>query len=367
MVLLIADGIEADDITNCCEVAFETTQTVSYRDMFTFLFDVKNTHVLLKHTSTDVPENVWDVLRYRGAILIRTPTCTLYELTSEEGKYLKLMKRALKNGCVKSDRTHVGTKSLFGESLRFSLRDNRLPLITTKRVFFRGVLEELLWFIRGSTDSCVLAEKNVHIWDANGTKEQLSALGLGDREVGDLGPVYGFQWRHWGAEYVDKYTPVTDGVDQLKRVIEQLVTDPDSRRHIVSAWNVQDLDKMALPPCHMFFQFYVREGKYLSCQMYQRSADMFLGVPFNIASYALLTHIVAKITNLIPEELIMVFGDTHVYSNHTAAVLEQCARIPNSFPTVYIDEVTSIDDIDTAHIHLKDYDHQSSIKAPMAV
>lgn len=198
MVLLIADGIEADDITNCCEVAFETTQTVSYRDMFTFLFDVKNTHVLLKHTSTDVPENVWDVLRYRGAILIRTPTCTLYELTSEEGKYLKPMKRALKNGCVKSDRTHVGTKSLFGESLRFSLRDNRLPLITTKRVFFRGVLEELLWFIRGSTDSCVLAEKNVHIWDANGTKEQLSALGLGDREVGDLGPVYGFQWRHWG-------------------------------------------------------------------------------------------------------------------------------------------------------------------------
>jgi len=371
MVLLLHEEVHTDpkdDILKCCEFAFDSTRVVTTVNMFDLLFDVENTHLLLNHSLTNnIPERIWDVVRYRGNILIRTPTCTLYELMSEEGKYLELLKRVSINGTLKTDRTQVGTTSRFGESLKFSLRNDRLPLMTTKRVFFRGVLEELLWFIRGSTDACTLAEKNVHFWDSNGSKDKLDELGFLDRKAGDLGPIYGFQWRHWGAAYVDKDTPPSGGVDQLKRVIEQLIANPDSRRHIVSAWNVMDLDEMALPPCHMCFQFYVREDKYLSCQMYQRSADMFLGVPFNIASYALLTHIVAKLTNLIPEELVVVFGDTHVYSNHNDAVSEQCARTPSPFPTVSIDNVTSIDDLVADHVHLNNYECQSSIKALMAV
>lgn len=340
--------------------------SVSSDELETVLFDVDYTHLLLKN-ELSVSTRVQDVLDYRGVVLIRTRLCTLYSIVSEEGKYLELMMHVKNQGSMKLDRTRVGTMSQFGKRLKFSLLNHRLPLMTTKRVFVRGVLEELMWFLRGSTDSTELSDRNVHIWDRNGSKEKLTALGFRHRNAGDLGPVYGFQWRHWGATYEDKDTRHRGGVDQINRVVEQLITNPDSRRHVVSAWNVSDLDQMALPPCHMFFQFYVRDGKFLSCQMTQRSADMFLGVPFNIASYAILTHIVAKLTNLVAEELTITFGDTHVYTNHMDAVLEQCARKPNRFPTVRVGNIQSIDDLTVSDVQVEDYACHSAIHASMAV
>lgn len=367
MILLVHNLVTqsvCDELLCEFDTKFDTVRTISTNDLYDALFDVTHTHLIVN--DMDEP-SVRDVLEYRGLIRLRTKHATLYEIVSEEAKYLQLMHRIMTSGTLKMDRTHVGTRSRFGERLKFSLRNDRLPLLTTKRVFVRGVVEELLWFLRGSTDACALAERNVHIWDQNGSKETLSAMGFDHRDEGDLGPVYGFQWRHWGAEYIDKHTTPSGGVDQIKRVLEQLTQTPDDRRIIVSAWNVSDLDKMALPPCHMCFQFYVKEGKFLSCQMYQRSADMFLGVPFNIASYALLTHIVAKLTNLVPDELTLVFGDAHVYTNHIDAVMEQCARQPVSFPTVDIDDLTSLNDLRVEQIHVRDYHYQSAIKAPMAV
>lgn len=207
--------------------------------------------------------------------------------------------------------------------MRFSLRDNIFPLLTTKRVFFRGVGEELLWFIKGCTDAKELQAKKVHIWDSNGTREFLDKNGLFDREEGDLGPVYGFQWRHFGAEYKtchDDYTG--QGIDQLNEIINRIKTNPNDRRIIMSAWNVNDIPKMALPPCHCLVQFYVANGE-LSCQLYQRSADMGLGVPFNIASYALLTYLIAHVTGLKPGDFIHTLGDAHVYSTHVEALKQQ--------------------------------------------
>ena len=281
--------------------------------------------------------------------------------------YLNLMKDVLSETQIKEDRTHVGTHSTFAKQLTFSLRNDVIPLLTTKRVFFRGAAEELLWFLSGSTDACVLSNNNVKIWDLNGSKETLQKLGFENRTQGDLGPVYGFQWKYWGAEYVDKNTTPTNGIDQIKNLIHSIKTNPNSRRHIVNAWNVSDLHKMVLPPCHMCFQFYVKNN-YLSCQMYQRSADMFLGVPFNIASYSLLTHIVAKLTNLKPDKLTIVFGDCHVYTNHKNAVTEQCSRsVISNFPKINIDNLIDVDDLHMDKIHLSNYCFQPPISAPMAV
>jgi thymidylate synthase len=216
----------------------------------------------------------------------------------DEMQYLKLVKKILKKGVNRPDRTGVGTSSIFGTQIRFNLRDKIIPMLTTKRVFFRGVAEELLWFIKGDTDAKTLQDKNIHIWDGNSTREYLNACGFHDRKEGDLGPVYGFQWRHFGAKYgtaKDDYTG--KGIDQLKEIIERIKTNPYDRRIIMSAWNPIDIPKMALPPCHVLSQFYVANGE-LSCQLYQRSADMGLGVPFNIASYSLLTHMIAHVTGL---------------------------------------------------------------------
>lgn len=208
------------------------------------------------------------------------------------------IKLILDKGVKVVDRTGVGTYSLFGAQMRYSLRDNVFPLLTTKRVFWRAVVEELLWFIRGSTNAFELSDKNVRIWDANSTREFLDSVGLNDREEGDLGPVYGFQWRHFGAEYKGMRADYTNkGIDQLTHVINTIKTKPNDRRMIMCAWNPVDIPQMALPPCHCLVQFYVADGE-LSCQLYQRSADMGLGVPFNIASYALLTCMIAHITNL---------------------------------------------------------------------
>jgi thymidylate synthase len=252
--------------------------------------------------------------------------------------------------------------------MRFSLRDNTFPLLTTKKVFYRGIAEELFWFIRGSTSAKDLQEKNVHIWDGNSTREYLDSIGLTDREVGDLGPVYGFQWRHFGAEYVDMHTDYSGkGVDQLGKIIHTLKTRPTDRRMIMCAWNPSDLDKMALPPCHCLVQFYVADGE-LSCQLYQRSADMGLGVPFNIASYALLTVMIAHVTGLKPGDFVHTLGDAHVYSNHVDALKEQCARIPRNFPKIRVKrDVTSIDDFKFEDFEVTDYNPHPKISMQMAV
>ena len=260
-------------------------------------------------------------------------------------EYLNLLNKILKEGDKKKDRTGTGTISIFGAQLRFDLRKG-FPLVTTKKVLFNAVARELLWFIKGSTNINDDLAEHTPIWNAWAD------------EKGDLGPVYGHQWRQWGA-------PESTGIDQLKNVIDSIKNNPDSRRHIVNAWNVADIDKMALPPCHMFFQFYVVNG-HLDCQLYQRSADMALGVPFNIASYALLLMMVAQECNLAPRYFVHSFGDAHIYSNHIEGVKEQLSRTPGPLPQVTIAK-KSIFDIGFDDIKLHNYEPQAFIKFPVAV
>jgi thymidylate synthase len=267
--------------------------------------------------------------------------------------YLDLLQRILDEGVEKSDRTGTGTLSVFGHQMRFDLREG-FPLVTTKKVHTRSVFGELLWFLRGETNVAWLQERGISIWDEWAD------------ENGDLGPVYGHQWRSW---------PTPDGghVDQLAKVVEQIRTNPDSRRHIVSAWNVADVDDMALPPCHTLFQFYVAPSPdggpgRLSCQLYQRSADTFLGVPFNIASYALLTHMVAQVTGLEVGDLVHTLGDAHLYTNHLDQARLQLTREPRPLPTLRLDpSVTAIDAFELEHVVLEGYDPHPVIKAPIAV
>jgi thymidylate synthase len=251
--------------------------------------------------------------------------------------------------------------------MRFDLRKS-FPLLTTKRVFWRGVVEELLWFVKGDTNANHLTEKGVKIWEGNGSREFLDKRGLTHREVGDLGPVYGFQWRHFGAKYVDMHTDYTDqGVDQLAECINLIKTNPADRRILLSAWNPADLSLMALPPCHMFCQFYVSKGE-LSCLMYQRSCDMGLGVPFNIASYSLLTCMVAKVCGLKPGEFVHTMGNTHVYKNHVEPLQVQLERNPRPFPTLQIKrDVTNIDDFKAEDFELVGYNPLGKIAMEMAV
>lgn len=262
-------------------------------------------------------------------------------------QYEELLAHVLSEGTAKSDRTGTGTRSIFGHQLRYDLQRG-FPLITTKRVFIRGLVEELLWFLRGSTNANELIAKDVHIWDD-----------WADPDTGELGPVYGAQWRSW---------PTPDGgyIDQLDRVLHQLREQPDSRRILVSAWNVGELDKMALAPCHAFFQFYVADGK-LSCQLYQRSADLFLGVPFNIASYALLTHMVAQQTQLAVGDFIWTGGDCHIYDNHTEQVRTQLERAPYEFPTLELRRAPDLFSYSYDDVQVLGYSHHPGIKAPVAV
>ena len=285
-------------------------------------------------------------------------------------QYHELIKHILDNGITKSDRTGTGTISVFGTQLRFDLSKG-FPLMTTKFVPFKSVLSELLWFLEGSTDERRLAEiyygkhreelVDKHtIWTANADKQGVD-LGYHNSDIIKiLGPVYGYQWRHM---YVTKH------IDQIAQVIEQIKSNPDSRRHLVSAWNVADLDSMALPPCHYAFQFYVSEGK-LSCMFNMRSIDVFLGLPFNIASYALLTMMIAQVCDLEPGEVIFTGGDTHIYLNHLEQVNELLSRDVNTYslPTVTLDlSIKSIDDFRMEHFTLSDYQSYPAIKAPMAV
>lgn len=285
----------------------------------------------------------------------------------EEYLYLRLVEDILSNGTSKDDRTGTGTISKFGCQMRFNLRKN-FPLLTTKKVFWRGVVEELLWFISGSTNAKILQEKGIHIWDGNASRDYLDGLGLKDREEGDLGPVYGFQWRHFGARYSNMHADYTgQGFDQLLDVIYKIKNNPDDRRIILSAWNPSDLKLMALPPCHMFAQFYVA-NKELSCQMYQRSADMGLGVPFNIASYALLTCMIAHVCDLSPGDFVHVIGDAHVYRTHVRPLQEQLQKAPKPFPILKINpERKDIDSFVAADFKLSGYDPHDKIEMKMAV
>lgn len=255
-----------------------------------------------------------------------------------EHQYLRLIYKIINNGTEETGR-NGDVKMIFGNMMRFSLKDGELPLLTTKKLAYKACFNELMWFIRGSTDNTQLQKQGVHIWDDNSSREFLNNQGLHHLDEGDIGAGYGFQWCHWGAEYIDCKTDYTGkGINQLHRIIEDL-KDPEkrsSRRLILSAWNVTDLDKMALNPCHILCQFNVREGRYLSCSMYQRSADVGLGMPFNIASYSFLTHILAKHTGLEAEEFIYFTGNNHIYKNHIEPLSEQTTRTPFPFPKIFI-------------------------------
>ncbi|XP_004273821.1 thymidylate synthase [Orcinus orca] len=284
-----------------------------------------------------------------------------------ELQYLGQIEHILRCGFRKDDRTGTGTLSVFGMQARYSLRDE-FPLLTTKRVFWKGVLEELLWFIKGSTNAKELSSKGVKIWDANGSRDFLDSLGFSTRAEGDLGPVYGFQWRHFGAEYKEMDSDYSDkGVDQLQKVIDTIKTNPDDRRIILCAWNPKDVPLMALPPCHALCQFYVVNGE-LSCQLYQRSGDMGLGVPFNIASYALLTYMIAHITGLKPGDFVHTLGDAHIYLNHIEPLKIQLQREPRPFPKLKIlRKVEKIDDFKAEDFQIEGYNPHPTIKMEMAV
>jgi len=285
----------------------------------------------------------------------------------EEYGYLTSIREIIEKGVNMEDRTGVGTLSTFGMQMRFDLRKT-FPLLTTKRTFWRGVVEELLWFIKGDTNAKHLSETGVKIWDANGSREFLDKRGLSHREEGDLGPVYGFQWRHFGAEYVDMHADYTGkGVDQLAECIKKIKEDPTDRRILLSAWNPADLGQMALPPCHMFCQFYVANGE-LSCLMYQRSCDMGLGVPFNIASYSLLTCMMAQICDLKPGEFIHSMGNAHVYKNHVEPLRVQLKRTPRPFPVLKMNsDVRDIDGFKASDFELVGYNPHGKIAMEMAV
>ncbi|MEW9897593.1 thymidylate synthase [Chitinivorax sp. PXF-14] len=262
-------------------------------------------------------------------------------------QYLDLMRHVLEHGVKKTDRTGTGTVSVFGHQMRFDLSQG-FPLVTTKKAHLKSIIHELLWFLSGDTNIQYLKDNGVTIWDEWADAE------------GNLGPVYGYQWRNW---------PAPDGrhIDQIRQVIEQIKRTPDSRRLIVSAWNVADIDTMKLPPCHAFFQFYVADGK-LSCQLYQRSADIFLGVPFNIASYALLTMMVAQVCGLKPGDFVHTLGDAHIYLNHLEQTELQLSREPRALPTMWINpEVNDIFTFSYDDFRLDHYDPHPAIKAPVAV
>jgi thymidylate synthase len=275
----------------------------------------------------------------------------------EELSYLSLLKHILENGSKKEDRTGIGTLSVFGTQLRFSLENNKVPILTTKKMFLKGVIEELLFFLRGDIDTKKL--KGVNIWKGNTSRAFLDKRGLKDLPEGDMGKGYGYQWRKFGGK-----------TDQIKSLIQGLKNDPNSRRHLITAWNPNELDECALPPCHMMYQFYV-DNNNLSLLFNMRSVDLFLGLPFNLLSYAALTHIVAKLTGLKAKELIFVGGDSHIYLNHLEQVKLQLSRTPYEFPELYIDKefetIEEAEKLKFEDFRINNYKYYPAIKAEMAI
>lgn len=277
--------------------------------------------------------------------------------------YLQMLQRLLDEGERREDRTGVGTRGLFGAQLRFDLQEG-FPLLTTKKVHFKSIVHELLWFVRGDTNVRSLQEAGVSIWDEWATEEQCARFG---RSAGELGPVYGHQWRNFGATRNADGTYQKDGFDQLGAIVAQLKNNPYSRRHIVSGWHPSEATQVALPPCHTLFQFYVSKGR-LSCQLYQRSADFFLGVPFNIASYALLTAMIAQAVGLQSGEFVHTFGDVHLYENHLEQAKLQLSRVPRPLPKLWLNpEVDDLFAFRFEDIRVDGYDPHPRIKAPVAV
>lgn len=322
---------------------------------------------LVKVSKTFVEKDlVYDFALYNNRNCLELGDFTNYP-EHEEYQYLGLVKEIIDKGAKRDDRTKVGTFSVFGKMSRYNLSET-FPIFTTKLVFWKAVVEELLWFIRGSTNANELSAKGVHIWDANGSRDFLDKLGFNDREVGDLGPVYGFQWRHFGADYTNMNADYTNqGVDQLAEVIKLIKTDPDSRRIVMSAWNPKSQPFMALPPCHVLCQFFVENGK-LNCLMYQRSGDMGLGVPFNVASYSLLTCLIAQVCELQRGEFVHVIGDTHVYTNHIEPLKIQLTRHPHPFPVLKLNpSVKNIEEFTFGDIKLENYLKHTKIQMNMAV
>lgn len=280
-------------------------------------------------------------------------------------QYLDLLREVVEEGAVRRDRTGTGTRSLFGRQMRFDLRAG-FPLLTTKKLHLKSIAHELLWFLSGRTDVSYLQQRGVRIWNEWATAEQCARFG---RRAGDLGPIYGHQWRNFGATPDRHGGYFQDGVDQIRDVVERIRRDPWSRRLVVSGWNPKEADQVALPPCHTLFQFYVDpERKRLSCQLYQRSADIFLGVPFNIASYSLLTRMVAQVCGLEPGEFVHTFGDVHLYLNHTEQAREQLARMPGRPPRLEINPgVSDLFAFKYEDFALHDYDPAPHIPAPVSV
>ena len=295
---------------------------------------------------------------------------TNFELDNyhEEFQYINLIHDILKYGSTENTRNGT-TKMIYGSIMHFDLTNNKIPILTTKKVAWKTCLKELLWFISGSTDNSVLQEQNVKIWNDNASREFLDSRGLTNREENDLGPIYGFQWRHFNAPYTDcKKDYTNNGIDQLKNIINSL-KDPEqrsSRRLIITAWNPCQLDEMALPPCHVLMQFNVKQGKYLSCSLYQRSGDIGLGVPFNIASYSFLTHLLAKHCDLEAYEFIYNLGNAHIYDDHYESLELQIERSPYKFPTIEIKNIHDhIEDYKMEDFNIIDYKYHESIKMLM--
>ena len=366
--------------TQCAETYPEYCQNLylTHYDVPETMYDVSSAK--FHYFPENMCKNTYTFLKdpaQRSECIISTPLITSRTISHQfmiyqkhthanrgENEYLRVLQKIFQDG----ERIHSRNSTVyssFGERMVFDLQDG-FPLLTTKRMGYKTILRELLWFIRGSTDNQSLQDKKVHIWDKNASKEFLQSRGLSYKE-GDLGPVYGFQWRHSGAEYKGCHENYGGkGYDQLQEVIRLLKEDPQSRRILMSAWNPTDVDKMALPPCHVMCQFYVRDNTLLDCQLYQRSGDMFLGVPFNIASYSFLTHIIAKITGYQPGRLIHILGDAHIYENHMTQVREQLKRVPVQFPSVFIqDSLTNIDTICEEMIHIESYKSYPQIKGDM--
>ena len=284
-----------------------------------------------------------------------------------EQQYLDLMRKIITTGEKKSNRTGTDTISVFGNTMSFNLSDGVLPLLTTKRMFYRAIVEELLWFLNGCTDATILDSKGIKIWNANSSRECLDKLGFTQRRAGDCGPIYGFQWRHFGAKYVDCDTDYTGlGVDQISQLIEGIRNNPQSRRHIISAWNPIDLNQMVLPPCHLSMQINVSPNAELDCLVYQRSADVPLGVPFNIASYATLTHMIAQQVEMTARNLVYVTGDTHIYVNQINGCREQLSRDPFGPPTLSIKPAKDIFSYQWSDFEVRDYRYHSKINFPFA-